>query len=306
MSSTKAATPPSARPLCIWRLMDGKPGHESQTLGLVSALERLTTVQVHTISLAQQRIGFWHWLLKRFALGASLPAPDLIIGAGHRTHWALLAARRAYGGRAVALMSPSLPAWCFDTVVAPEHDGLSGANVIATRGVLNAMQPGEKVPGHTLVLVGGEGKHFAWDNATVCVQVASIMAHFPDAKITDSRRTPDELRQHFASEYPMQYFPWDLCAAGWLAGELARAERVWVSEDSVSMVYESLSAGCSVGLLTVAARAGRPDRLALGIAKLIDDGYVARLDIQNIPTLSHKMPVQLNEASRVATQLLYR
>lgn len=301
MRTNEAATSPSARPLCIWRLMDGKPGHESQTLGLVSALERLTTVQVHTISLAQQRIGFWHWLLKRFASGANLPAPDLIIGAGHRTHWGLLAARRCYGGRAVALMSPSLPTWCFDTVVAPEHDGLSGANVIQTRGALNAMQPGDKVPGRTLVLVGGEGKHFAWDDAAVFRALAQLASKHDELQITDSRRTPPALRQQLAEAFASRYQPWESCPQGWLHGQLASAEMAWVTEDSVSMIYEALSAACRVGLIGLTGGRGR---LAQGIARLERDGLVTRWAVgTNQPALNARVVV-LAEADRVANILL--
>ena len=101
----------------------------------------------------------------------ALPVPDFIIGAGHRTHWPMLCARRAFGGKAIALMSPSLPCAFFDLVVAPAHDGLTGRNVIVTQGVLNVMQPGEKAPGKTLVMVGGESKHFAWSNEQVLLQL---------------------------------------------------------------------------------------------------------------------------------------
>lgn len=287
--------------MCIWRLMDGKPGHESQTLGLVRALERLAKADVHTILLAQQRIEFWHWLFKRFAPGANLPAPDLIIGAGHRTHWGLLAARRAYGGRAVALMSPSLPAWCFDAVVAPEHDGLGGANVIATRGVLNAMQPGDKVPGRTLVLVGGEGKHFAWDDTSVFRAVAQLSSRHDELHITDSRRTPPALRQQLAEAFASRYQPWESCPQGWLHGQLASAEMAWVTEDSVSMIYEALSAGCQVGLI---ALAGGQGRLAQGIARLQRDGLVTRWAVgADQPALNARVVV-LAEADRVANALL--
>ncbi|NTV97009.1 MAG: hypothetical protein HGA75_16620, partial [Thiobacillus sp.] len=39
----KTAMPPAIpQPLTLWRLVDGKPGHEKQTLGLAQALGRLT------------------------------------------------------------------------------------------------------------------------------------------------------------------------------------------------------------------------------------------------------------------------
>jgi hypothetical protein len=284
-------------------LTDGKPGHESQTLGLASALLRLNPdTQIHDIALQHQRIGFWHWLLKRFAPGRDVPTPDLIIGAGHRTHWGLLAARRSYGGHVVALMTPSLPKAWFNTVVAPEHDGLSGANVIRTRGVLNAMRPGEKKLDHTLVLVGGEGKHFIWDDDAVFRAVSQLASASKVLVITDSRRTPTALRQRLSAEFASRYQPWESCSQGWLQAQLASAEAAWVTEDSVSMIYESLSAGCRVGLI---ALSGGQGRLAQGIATLEADGLVTRWAIDAAPTIA-SLParvVVLSEADRVARQL---
>lgn len=292
------------RPLRIWRLLDGKPGHESQTLGLVSAMQqRYSATEVFDVSLKHQKIGFWHWLLKRFPLGENLPAPDVIVGAGHRTHWGLLAARRAYGGKAIALMSPSLPLFCFDFVVSPVHDNVHGSNVIETRGVINPMRPGLKKPRQTLILLGGVSKHFAWHDQQVLEQVNIIMSAFPAAIITDSRRTPEPLREHLRTNFGDQYQPWEKCPPGWMAQSLAQTQTVWVTEDSVSMIYESLSAGCHVGLIGLAAGEKGSDRLVKGIESLIADGYLVRLKSQPL-SLSHPPQKILNEAERVAFLLL--
>lgn len=108
--------------LTLWRFTDGKRGHENQTLGLTEALCRLAPCQVETLSVAKGWPFLFGWLFKRFPAGKNLPKPDLIIGAGHATHWAMLAARRAHGGRIAVLMKPSLPMSWFDWVIAPEHD----------------------------------------------------------------------------------------------------------------------------------------------------------------------------------------
>jgi hypothetical protein len=215
----------------------------------------------------------------------------------------MLCARRAYGGKAIALMSPSLPLSWFDTVVMPEHDNRTGRNVIVTRGVLNAMQPGEKQQGKTLVLVGGEGKHFDWDDAAVYRAVAQLAQTDGELIITDSRRTPMALRHRLQAEFATRYQPWESCPSGWLHEQLASAETAWVTEDSVSMIYESLSAGCRVGLVALSSGHGR---LAQGIANLEAEGLVARWSLasgQAMPTLPARIVV-LNEAGRVAQQLL--
>lgn len=279
---TAAKQPEAAeRPLVIWRLLDGKPGHENQTLGLLCALERLAAErgqaapQCIELSVADQHFSLWDFVLKRFHLGQTLPSPDFIIGAGHRTHWPMLCARRAFGGKAIALMSPSLPCAFFDLVVAPAHDGLTGRNVIVTQGVLNAMQPGVKIPGYTLVLVGGESKHFEWSNEQVLAQLETILTRHPSACITDSRRTPAALRAALTKHWPEAYQPWEQFPSGWLASELAIAEYAWVTEDSVSMIYESLTAGCTVGLVGLKSLSN--GRLQHGVRMLESAELVLRL-----------------------------
>lgn len=291
--------------LVIWRLLDGKPGHESQTLGLVQALrDRCEALgqpmpQVIDMMLPARRFTLFDWLFRHFPPGFLQPRPDLILGAGHRTHWALLCARHAFGGRAIALMTPSLPRSWFDVVVAPRHDEVSGDNVIETVGVLNPMRPGIKRPGYTVVMVGGVSKHFRWDSGDILEQIEIIMSRHPQVCLTDSRRTPPALSAELSRRWPAIYQPWDQCPPGWLAGELAVADNVWVSEDSVSMIYEALSAGCRTGLISLAGAA--QGRLVRGIRQLEMTGRVFRLS-SAITTDQECLPLQ--EAARCALYLL--
>lgn len=287
----------------VWRLMDGKPGHESQSLGLVQALERLHPVRCEDIPVTGLGLGPLDWVAGRFPPGFVKPRPDLIIGAGHATHWPLLCAHRVYGGLTLALMKPSLPKRWFHWIVAPAHDDVRGDNVIVTQGVLNAMRPARKQPGRVLVLVGGVSKHFLWDDARVMAQIDAVLAAFPQALITDSRRTPDALRQDLAGRYAGFYHPWDRCPPGWLAGELASAENVWVSEDSVSMIYESLTAGCAVGLIGLQRPDQAAGRLVRGIETLVQAGQVVRFDDWHAGHGLRPANPPLREAERVAQQV---
>lgn len=296
------------QPLVIWRLMDGKPGHESQTLGLVKALERLAIERgmpaplCIDMPLGDYAYPLWDWLFKRFRPGFLKPRPDFIIGAGHRTHWPMLCARRSFGGKAVALMSPTLPCAFFDWVVAPAHDGLTGRNVIVTQGVLNAMQPAAvKRPGYTVVMVGGVSKHFLWDDAQVLAQLDEIMRRHPQVRLTDSRRTPLALRAELAQRWPVEYQPWEQCPTGWLASELAVAENAWVTEDSVSMIYEALTAGCAVGLVGLARPEGKVGRLVSGVKVLEETNLVVRFSHNK--SEKRKIISSLSESNRVATLL---
>ena len=78
------------RPLTIWRLIDGKAGHESQSLGLVQALIKQADCQTIDIKVSNGFEAMVCLLTSTWGLGAGLPLPDLIIGAGHATHLHLL------------------------------------------------------------------------------------------------------------------------------------------------------------------------------------------------------------------------
>lgn len=295
----------SAAPCVIWRLLDGKPGHESQSLGLLRAFEALLherPVHCFDIPVRHTPVSFFDWLLKRYAPGRNLPRPDYLIAAGHATHVSLLCARRAYGGQSLLLMKPSLPARCFDWVIAPAHDDARGANVIVTKGVLNAMRPGVKRDGSAIMLIGGESKHFVWSNSHVLAQVDAINTAYPNALITDSRRTPLALRELLASRFGERYLPWETCPPGWLATQLAETAVAWVSEDSVSMIYEALSAGCALGLIGLALPKHGAGRLVRGIQCLekvvrFDDWQAGRTTLLAPQTA-------LQEATRVAALIL--
>jgi mitochondrial fission protein ELM1 len=290
----------------IWRLTDGKPGHMQQTLGLVQALSARTPCHVIDIDLARERVGWLDYLLGRFPHGVARQRPDLVIGAGHGTHVALLAARRAAGGCAVALMKPSLPLSLFDFVIAPEHDGLpESAGVINTVGVLNPMQVGEKKPDSQLFLIGGPSKHVLWNDEAVLAQLDALVAALPPGtswRITDSRRTPGLLSAILRERFGERFQPYADCPPGWLAERLAMTETVWVSADSVSMVYESLTAGCRVGLIELPPAAG-DSRVMRGMAGLVETQRVTPFGEWS---RHHRMfpAARLDEAGRVADLLL--
>lgn len=258
--------------LVIWRLLDGKPGHQSQSLGLCRALLDQGAGEVHDIQVPAAWRAWLALLGGRCALGDGLPPPDLLVGAGHGVHPWLLACRRAHGGKAVVLMRPSLPMRLFDVCLVPEHDEVAPSDrVLLTRGVLNAIRPGgDKDPELGLLLIGGPSSHYGWDEKDLLKCVGWLVSDDKRRWIaTSSRRTPRETEMRLAA---MQGDRLTFVAAkdtppGWLVEHLARASVVWVSEDSVSMVYESLTAGAACGLLPVPCL--KDGRVRRGVQRLL-------------------------------------
>jgi len=295
------------KPLSIWRITDGKAGHDAQSLGLVAALAGLTSSQTHEIKVPPVSETLSGLLARKFSAGDRLPNPDLIIGAGHQTHLPMLCAKRARAGRTIVLMRPSLPVAWFDLCFIPRHDlPPRRANVQTTRGALNNIVPStKKDAGKGLILIGGPSRHFHWKETGLILQVLRILedttVHW---SITDSARTPDSTRQLLKTlrNNNLTYTPSAETGQGWVAAQLAVASRTWVSVDSVSMVYEALTSGTAVGLLNVPIK--KSNRIADAARQLAEEGLVTRFeDWAGGRKLETPRPV-FNEASRCAQQVL--
>jgi uncharacterized protein len=290
------------RPVVVWAFTDGKAGHENQTRGLLAALARRQAVDARWVNVPAYASLLSGIVTRRFLPGAGLPPPDLLIGAGHRTHLPLLAARRAHGGRTVVLMKPSLPRAWFDLCVLPEHDGITGANVLTTRGALNPVEAGRKNARAGLILIGGPSRHHGWNENDILRQVETIVVRESDSgwTLTTSRRTPSSTTARLCALTfsNLTVVPMAETGPGWLPERLASAAQVWVTEDSVSMVYEALTANAATGVLGVPAK--RASRVARGIVALTREGLVTDFaDWQRGRKLAPPA-APFNEAARVA------
>lgn len=286
----------------LWVIGDGKPGHENQSLGLADAIARLVPCAVHQISLAGKG-GPLARVRAAIQASAGLPEPDLIIGAGHSTHVSLVWLARKHQARSVVLMCPSLPKRLFDFCIVPDHDFPScgrAKNVTLTRGALNRVAPSDvQNRAGRMILIGGPSKIHGWDGENLLQALEKITAT-GDWQLTDSRRTPDGFLDEIRKRLPaVQVFPHQETGPGWLPRQLGAAAEAWVTEDSVSMVYETLSSGAKVGLLPVPRLKSRT-RVLKGLEKLIVGGYITRLaDWESTGHLAAP-PETLREADRCA------
>lgn len=264
--------------LVVWRFTDGKPGHESQTEGLISALQRRLPVAVYDLPARPGTRTLIGALFRQWPNHNDLPKPDLIVGAGHRTHSSMLAAQRAYGGRTVLMMSPTLPYKLFDLCLVPLHDAPpTRRNVLPTQGVLNNISgEGAHRIDKTLILIGGPSRHHGWDDQAMIGQLNQLLEKETDQRflLTTSRRTPSSFMRQLENinHERLQIVPVADTAPGWVANQLADSARAWVSEDSVSMIYEALTAGVAVGLLDVPRL--KSGRVTAGVDVLIKEHWV--------------------------------
>ena len=293
----------------IWRFVDGKAGHERQTAGFIDALERVLTCEVYEFD--ARHINIFSAYFTGKIPGAPDRQPDLIIGAGSASQAALLVSKKAYGGKTIYFMRPKYPASWFDLCIIPHHDAPPPReNILISQGVLNDCRPADtKDDTLGVILVGGPSRHHAWDSEHMVSQIKAIVHHASRQtpglhyQISTSRRTPSDTVEALRHLKNVDYLAPDDTGPQWLPEILAQAANVWVSADSVSMMYEALSSGACLGVLNTPVK--RDDRITKVALDLVQRGLATSFEQwQTTGHLQHSPTLQ--EAERIAKLVIER
>jgi len=294
----------------IWQFSDGKPGHRNQTQGLINALGTRTSIDHHIIEIPSTPLRFLYAFLigRLYRTLALLPKPNYLIAAGRRTQLPLLLAHLWFGGKRVILMRPYWPMAWFDLTIIPQHDSPPlKSNNLVTQGVINTVIPSanhDKNEG--IILIGGPSKHYRWDSANIVQQIAALLSDMPEVSwsIANSRRTPEDFLTHLNEiSSPFTFIDHRQTNNDWLSRQLANAGQIWVSPDSVSMLYEAVTSGAAVGCLQLQT-SKTSNRIVSGINNLINTDMITPFEqwqkTRHLSPPSH----QLNEAQRAADWIL--
>jgi mitochondrial fission protein ELM1 len=153
-----------------------------------------------------------------------------------------------------------------------------------------------------MILIGGESAHYRWDDEEVLQQLMDVAARCPDIswQVADSRRTPISMRDALRAMRVgnVEFVHYEDVGEDWLREALSRSATAWVTQDSVSMLYEALTAGAAVGVLELSARG--QSRIDRGLAPLIERGDVRRYSQWRADGKLQPAPTPLAEASRCA------
>ncbi len=236
----------------VWQISDGKPGHERQVAGLVNALDRI--LAKNKLELHKFNGGLINSLKELYIKNKYLAkAPCLIIGAGHKTHLALILLSKIFGGKSVCLMKPSIPTKFFDLCVIPKHDKINGSNIIVTQGPLNPLKNCATKKKGGLILIGGPSKHFHFFKDEVLKSINNIVNSEPKTEwiIADSRRTPAKVKNRLnkIQSSSLKYYDSNHISSYTLDKKLEQSEYAWITADSMAMIYEALTAGAKVGII---------------------------------------------------------
>jgi mitochondrial fission protein ELM1 len=222
----------------------------------------------------------WSWFAPRWTAGARLaldraqrqmlvpPWPQVVVGCGRQAALFTRLLRRWSGGacHSVQILDPRMDPTHWDTVIAPQHDCLRGANVVSTLGSLNpvddAWLQAARVAWPALqglprprvgVLLGGARKGMALDTDYLQRLLHDVLTRQHQrggsVLLVASRRTP---AAWMAAVRPqLQGIPGLVWAAAGdgdnpYPGVLGWADELVVTPDSVNMLSEACAVGCAV------------------------------------------------------------
>jgi mitochondrial fission protein ELM1 len=307
--------------LSIWAVSDGRAGIEAQALGLAEAVARRTPAEV-TVKRIGWKAGLgrlpWRLIPPAARTGDPIapPWPDIWIAAGRATLPLSTRMRAWSGGRTfvVQTQDPKTALSAFDLVVPPEHDSLSGDNVLPILGAPNRLTPERltadlaRFAAHiaplphprVAVIVGGKSGAFdlpADHAARLAEDVArTVAAAGGSLLVSFTRRTPAQaqaaMRPIFARAPGIV---WDGTGENPYFAFLAAADAILVTGESTNLATDAAATGKPVLVLPLP---GRSAKLARFHAELQRRG-VARPFAGQLATWSYPPLAETDRAAEV-------
>lgn len=286
----------------IWVVSDGRAGIERQSLSLARAFIAREKLAVEPTIMRLDPGGVqaklppeaWPAPLRalppeqreKFARKPGNELPDLWIATGRRSIPYSRNIRRWSHGKTLVVQTqdPRTDLRAYDLVVPPEHDQLTGPNVLPILGpptwwsgaeieAAKARFPDLAGEDGVLVSIGGDSKTHAMTEARI-VEIENTLARLaPEHRlwITVSRRTPEAARQRLrklardhaarfweneAQDGPNPYLAW-----------LSACSAALVTEDSANMLADPAFFAKPTHLLRLDGRSPRFDRLHAGFIR---------------------------------------
>lgn len=308
----------SANSTPCWVLHDGAAGNRRQALALAQALglahrEWLLTAHGPARWLAPRLFpGARSAFGREFGQALQHEQASVAIGCGRI---AALATRlaQASGAKSIQILNPRISSRHWDLVIAPEHDGIGGDNVITLVGSLNPVdakwlekireesaRPIPSASSLTAVLLGGPTRATRFDHGALNAMLDNLdhclAGTGGKAIICGSRRTPtqwaNEVRDRYRDQGHRLWMGEDDGDNPYVAA-LAWSDRIIVSPDSVNMISEACSTALPVFIAEPDRATGRVGRF---VQSLISSGR-ARAQTRNCESYPAE---PLRETERVA------
>jgi len=286
-----------------WVITDQAAGNQRQALALAECMG----MPVRHLVLSPRPP--WSWLSPRMLLGGRLalstgqrnafapPWPSVAIGCGRSAALLTRMLRSLTDGHChtVQILDPRIDPLHWSTVIAPRHDGLTGANVLNPLGSLNPVDDAWLADGREAspalgdmprprvgVLLGGArtGIRMDADYAQHLVERLLARRHREGGSllVLTSRRTPGavkDIMRNTLRNIPGLLWTGPDDGNNPYPGVLGWADRLVVTPDSVNMLSEACAVGCAVHTFVAAPL---PPKLARFHRSLREAGLLHDVD----------------------------
>lgn len=295
----------------VWLLSDGAPGHLSQSRGIVDALQSVTPARTVIVPLkvrssAWKRLGRFclpwirdpdFWLSRVYDLTLPEGRPYLLVSSGANTLLAsALLARRTGAANVYSGTLKGYDPRAYDCVFTVTALGIPSNHVLPLPPVPGELaRPFPPAGGDRClaVLIGGDGAGYQYSAEDWRTLGSSLteLARRHDARLllTTSRRTGAEAENLLHAAIPPECLAdavwWSRSPRPVVRDFLAAASGVVVTEDSLTMVAESIYSGRPVAAVRPAtARPNANDEGAL--QAYAERGLLQRCGVDGLRTLS--------------------
>ncbi len=239
-------------------LTQGMHGMISQTEGLAKALNLNFTH--HTVKLKK----FWNFIPPKFTPISENILKEkfifdskIIISCGRKSVVPSIALKKRYKSQVfnIHIQDPKVSLYNFDIVVCPEHDDLSGSNVVKTKGSIHYLTLDEirKNSGYLKIdkenkkivafIIGGPNKYYSFSKSDIDKMFNQIKTLFMPDKykliVIPSYRTPEEIIRKAHNTFSHNHLVVKNIDKKAYLSSLGLADIIVVTCDSTSMISEA-------------------------------------------------------------------
>ena len=164
----------------------------------------------------------------------------------------------------------------------------------------------------SMILVGGtDERSHSWNSENMYRAIARLLSFSKDQHwtVSTSPRTPEDMHDLLAlladEHANVWYVPYSRSEPGWVEKQYDIHKNVWVTGDSISMVYEALSAGCRVGIIPVHWKR-EDNKFLYSLNYLVENQRVITLSQYLKGKPYHQQSQPLDEADRCAKEIVKR
>ncbi len=309
--------------LTTWIVTDGKVGTEKQCIALAEALGLKPIIKRIKAKFPWSKLPPPLWINPLGAFdekeGDTLaePWPQVIIAATRCAAAPVAAIKKKLGKSifTIFIQNPQMDLSNFDVVIAPQHDGLKGKNLIEIQGALHNLSKGELAKEGRIwkdiipeglprpwvaVLLGGNSHHHRVSPALMEFygsRLRQMALRQPMSfLVTASRRTPPDAFQAFKTALGhVPRYIWNGLGDNPYHGFLDLADYILVTNDSVAMMSEAAATEKPLYALPLE---GGGKRLNKFYASLQEQGIIQSFE-GKLEELTYKAPENMTAVLKV-------